>query len=93
MAYIPSLDTMLELAEKVPRLYNIIIQIWKHTPPRLQNVLLRRLNPSLILGALAVIIDPYSEKDDPKVLLGYHSYRSRQPWALLGGALKNGIRK
>ena len=81
---------MLEWAERISSLYKIIVWIWGRIPPRFQNPVLRLVNPSVILGALAVIIDPYSERTDQRVLLGWHPYRSRQgtPWALLGGAFK-----
>jgi len=90
VANVPSLDRLLEWAEGIAGLYKIVVKIWGYTPPRLQTAILRRVNPSVILGALAVIIDPYSERADPKVLLGWHPYRSRRgmAWALLGGALK-----
>jgi 8-oxo-dGTP pyrophosphatase MutT (NUDIX family) len=90
MSRVPSVDTLLEWAEGIFGLYKIIVKIWGRTPPRFQNAILRRVNPSVILGAIAVIIDPYSERTDHRVLLGWHPYRSRQgtPWALLAGALK-----
>lgn len=90
MPHVPSLDTLLEWVEGIAGLYKIVVKIWGRTPPRLQTTILRRVNPSVTLGALAVIIDPYSERADPKVLLGWHPYRSRRgmAWGLLGGALK-----
>jgi 8-oxo-dGTP pyrophosphatase MutT (NUDIX family) len=86
----PSLDLFLEWAEKHPIVLRLVVKLWGYLAPSLQSSVLRRVNPQVTHGALAVIIDPYSEKNDPKVLLGWHSYRASQkiPWALLGGALK-----
>ena len=95
MKLIPSASGLLEAAEKTKRLHDLIVWIWGYVPFRIQNRMLRLLNPRLSLGALAVIIDPYSHPTDPKVLLGWHPYKLRQgaPWALLGGALKAGHRE
>ena len=87
---IPGTDRLLEEAEARPDLYKYVVRIWNYVPARLKTSILRRANPKVALGAVAVIIDPYSQVDDPRVLLGKHAYHERDgtPWALLAGAVK-----
>ncbi|MCB2178433.1 NUDIX domain-containing protein [bacterium] len=86
----PSFENLFENIEKSYRIYKVVVWFWGLFPQKLKMNILRFFNPSVTLGALAVIIDPYSSPSDPCVLLGWHSYNEKQnmPWALLGGALK-----
>ena len=86
----PGTDRLLERAERRPGLYKYVVGMWNYVPARLKTSVLRRVNPKVALGAVAVIVDPYSDVDDQKVLLGHHTYHERDgtPWALLAGAVK-----
>ena len=76
--------------ERNERIYPTIVHISRFIPANMKRSLLKRINPTVALGCLAVIIDPYSHAADPRVLLGWHvAYeRDKTPWGLLGGSLK-----
>src|ERR1051326_8841721 len=63
----------------------ILLRIWRDVPfPNwLRHVFLRILNPSFIVGAMALIQD-----DAGRILVVEHTYRRRIPWGLPGGWLK-----
>lgn len=83
-------DKVLEAIERKSQVYRVLLAAWGYMPVRAKTILLRLVNPSLTLGAVAVIAHQSSSMDDPQVLLGFHTYhvRAGTPWALLGGALK-----
>lgn len=65
----------------------LLLAIWRRLErwPALQRFLLRRLNPTFLVGVVAVIID-----DQNRVLLFHHTYRTRWAWSLPGGWLRRG---
>jgi 8-oxo-dGTP pyrophosphatase MutT (NUDIX family) len=83
-------DRILETLESVPLLYRFIVRVWGTLPQNVKVRVLRVVNPSVTLGAVAVIVKDESDSGR-QVLLGFHTYHRRQgtPWALLGGALKS----
>src|SRR5918999_3989865 len=83
-----ALSDILDCIEKQPFLYKSLIRLITPIDPRLKAQLLRMLNPSFTVGALAVIVDPRSPPGDPVVLLGYHPYREKETWDLLDGTFK-----
>ena len=63
----------------------LLLRIWRDVPfpSWLRQVFLRILNPSFMVGAMALIQD-----ERGRVLLLEHTYRRRLPWGLPGGWLK-----
>jgi 8-oxo-dGTP diphosphatase len=63
----------------------VLLRIWRDVPfPRwLRQIFLRVLNPSFMIGAMALIQD-----EAGRVLVIEHTYRRRIPWGLPGGWLK-----
>lgn len=62
------------------------MRIWRDVPfpGWLRQVFLRILNPSFMVGAMALIQD-----DQGRVLVVEHTYRREVPWGLPGGWLKH----
>ena len=65
----------------------LLFRLWKFLGrwPWLQQILLRVLNPSFLVGVTAVLLD-----SDGKVVLFHHTYRRRFAWGLPGGFLRRG---
>jgi ADP-ribose pyrophosphatase YjhB (NUDIX family) len=63
----------------------ILLRIWRDVPfPNwLRQIFLRLLNPSVMVGAMALIQDV-----DGRILILEHTYRRELPWGLPGGWLK-----
>jgi ADP-ribose pyrophosphatase YjhB (NUDIX family) len=63
----------------------LLLRIWRDVPfpGWLRQVFLRVLNPSFMVGAMALIQD-----DSGHILLVEHTYRREVPWGLPGGWLK-----
>lgn len=63
----------------------VLLRIWRDVPfpAWLRGIFLRVLNPSFMVGAMALIRDA-----DGRVLVLEHSYRRDYPWGLPGGWLK-----
>ena len=68
------------------RLRPLLLRIWRDVPfPNwLRHVFLRILNPSFMVGAMALIQD-----EQGRILVLEHTYRRRLPWGLPGGWLKH----
>src|ERR671939_78358 len=64
----------------------VLLRIWRDVPfPNwLRQVFLRVLNPSFMVGAMALIQD-----DRGRILVLEHTYRRDVPWGLPGGWLKH----
>ena len=64
----------------------LLLRIWRDVPfPNwLRVVFLRILNPSFMVGAMALIQDA-----DGRILVLEHTYRRQVPWGLPGGWLKH----
>ena len=67
------------------RLHRLLLRLWRDVPfpSWLRQIFLRILNPSFMVGAMALIQD-----GDGCVLLLEHTYRREIPWGLPGGWLK-----
>jgi ADP-ribose pyrophosphatase YjhB (NUDIX family) len=63
----------------------ILLRLWRDVPfpSWLRQSFLRVLNPSFMVGAMALIQD-----NQGRVLVLEHTYRRRVPWGLPGGWLK-----
>jgi len=63
----------------------LLLRIWRDVPfPNwLRHIFLRVINPSYMVGAMALIQD-----DAGRVLVIEHTYRREVPWGLPGGWLK-----
>jgi 8-oxo-dGTP diphosphatase len=70
-----------------PRLRPILLWAWRDVPfpGWLRQVFLRILNPSFMVGAMALIRDA-----NGRLLVLEHTYRREVPWGLPGGWLKKG---
>ncbi|HET6315192.1 MAG TPA: NUDIX domain-containing protein, partial [Chloroflexota bacterium] len=68
------------------RVKPVLLSIWRDVPfpPWLRHVFLRILNPSFMVGAMALILD-----DQGRLLLLHHTYRRELPWGLPGGWLRH----
>src|SRR5215470_6566474 len=66
--------------------YRLLLRIWRDVPfpGWMRELFLRLINPSVMVGAMALIQD-----DQGRVLLVEHTYRRQVPWGLPGGWLKN----
>src|SRR5437764_15030413 len=64
----------------------VLLRVWRDVPfpGWLRQVFLRVLNPSFMVGAMALIQD-----DQGRILILEHTYRRRIPWGLPGGWLKH----
>lgn len=64
----------------------VLLRIWRDVPfpDWLRQIFLRVLNPSFMVGAMALIQD-----DDGRMLVVEHTYRREIPWGLPGGWLKH----
>jgi 8-oxo-dGTP pyrophosphatase MutT (NUDIX family) len=67
------------------RRMRVLLRIWRDVPfpAWLRSAFLRVLNPSVMVGAMALIQD-----DLGRVLILEHTYRREIPWGLPGGWLK-----
>jgi len=63
----------------------ILLRVWRDVPfpSWMRQVFLRVLNPSVMVGAMALIQD-----DAGRLLIVEHTYRREVPWGLPGGWLK-----
>jgi len=63
----------------------LLLRIWRDVPfpGWMRRVFLRVINPSFMVGAMALIRD-----DEGRVLVLEHTYRRDVPWGLPGGWLK-----
>src|SRR3954467_14202556 len=63
----------------------VLLRLWRDVPfPNwMRHLFLRLLNPSVMVGAMALIQD-----EDGRVLVLEHTYRREVPWGLPGGWLK-----
>jgi ADP-ribose pyrophosphatase YjhB (NUDIX family) len=68
------------------RLKPLLLRVWRDVPfpGWLREVFLRVLNPSFMVGAMALIQD-----DQGRILVLEHTYRRDVPWGLPGGWLKH----
>lgn len=68
------------------RLRPLLLRIWRDVPfpDWTRRLFLRILNPSFMVGAMALIQD-----EQGRVLLLEHTYRREVPWGLPGGWLKH----
>jgi 8-oxo-dGTP diphosphatase len=64
----------------------LLLRLWRDVPfPKwMRHVFLRILNPSFMVGAMALIQD-----DQGRILIVEHTYRRDVPWGLPGGWLKH----
>jgi 8-oxo-dGTP pyrophosphatase MutT (NUDIX family) len=64
---------------------SFLLRVWRDVPfpDWLRQVFLRILNPSFMIGAMALIRD-----DQGRLLILEHTYRPSLPWGLPGGWLK-----
>jgi 8-oxo-dGTP diphosphatase len=62
-----------------------LLRVWRDVPfpGWLRQVFLRVLNPSFMIGAMALIQD-----EQGRILILEHTYRPEMPWGLPGGWLK-----
>ncbi len=72
------------MIDRHPHLKRVLLRIWRDVPfpGWLRHRFLRVLNPSFMIGAMALIRD-----DQGRILLLEHTYRRRSPWGLPGGWL------
>src|SRR5579859_2315758 len=63
----------------------LLLRVWRDVPfpGWLRHLFLRILNPSFMVGAMALIQD-----DAGRILVVEHTYRRQIPWGLPGGWLK-----
>ncbi len=64
----------------------LLLRIWRDVPfpGWMRHLFLRVLNPSFMVGAMALIQD-----DQDRILVVEHTYRREVPWGLPGGWLKH----
>ena len=69
-----------------PRLKPILLRVWRDVPfpGWMREGFLRILNPSFMIGAMALIQD-----ERGRILVLEHTYRRELPWGLPGGWLKH----
>lgn len=65
---------------------SLLLSIWREVPfpSWMRRLFLRILNPSFMVGAMALIQD-----EQGRVLVLEHTYRRHTPWGMPGGWLKN----
>jgi 8-oxo-dGTP diphosphatase len=63
-----------------------LLRVWRDVPfpGWMRQIFLRALNPSVMVGAMALIQD-----EQGRLLLVEHTYRREVPWGLPGGWLKS----
>lgn len=68
-----------------PRWTPLLLRVWRDVPfpSWVRRLFLRILNPSFMVGAMALIQD-----DEGRILVLEHTYRRDVPWGLPGGWLK-----
>jgi ADP-ribose pyrophosphatase YjhB (NUDIX family) len=68
------------------RLKRLLLRVWRDVPfpAWLRRVFLRILNPSFMVGAMALI-----EDEQGRILVLEHTYRRAVPWGLPGGWLRH----
>src|SRR5919199_1106026 len=68
------------------RTRRVLLRIWRDVPfpGWMRQLFLRILNPSFMVGAMALIQD-----DLGRILVLEHTYRREVPWGLPGGWLKH----
>jgi ADP-ribose pyrophosphatase YjhB (NUDIX family) len=66
---------------------SLLLRAWKFLGrwPAFQQILLRLLYPSFLVGVVAVVFD-----DRGRALLFHHTYRRVRPWSLPGGWMGRG---
>ncbi len=64
----------------------VLLRVWRDVPfpGWMRHIFLRILNPSFMVGAMALIQD-----DAGRMLVVEHTYRRELPWGLPGGWLKH----
>jgi 8-oxo-dGTP diphosphatase len=64
----------------------LLLRIWRDVPfpGWMRGLFLRVLNPSFMVGAMALIMDA-----EGRILVVEHTYRREVPWGLPGGWLKH----
>jgi 8-oxo-dGTP diphosphatase len=64
----------------------VLLRVWRDVPfpGWMRQVFLRVINPSVMVGAMALIQD-----DAGRLLIVEHTYRREVPWGLPGGWLKH----
>jgi 8-oxo-dGTP diphosphatase len=69
-----------------PPLRPLLLRLWRDVPfpGWMRQVFLRILNPSFMVGAMALIQDEHG-----RILILEHTYRREVPWGLPGGWLKH----
>jgi 8-oxo-dGTP diphosphatase len=67
-------------------MHRLLLRIWRDVPfpGWMRHLFLRILNPSFMVGAMALIQDA-----DERILIVEHTYRREIPWGLPGGWLKH----
>jgi 8-oxo-dGTP diphosphatase len=73
------------MAYRPSRRRRLLLRIWRDVPfpGWLRSLFLRVINPSVMVGAMALIQD-----DTGRLLVVEHTYRREIPWGLPGGWLK-----
>jgi 8-oxo-dGTP diphosphatase len=66
--------------------HRLLLRLWRDVPfpGWMRQIFLRALNPSVMVGAMALIQD-----EQGRLLLVEHTYRREVPWGLPGGWLKS----
>src|SRR5947208_15535411 len=72
-----------------PPLRPLLLRLWRDVPfpGWMRQIFLRILNPSVMVGAMALIQDEHGH-----ILILEHTYRRRGPWSLPGGRLTHAER-
>ena len=67
------------------RARRVLLRVWRDVPfpDWMREIFLRLINPSVMIGAMALIQD-----EQGRVLVVEHTYRRQVPWGLPGGWLK-----
>src|SRR5207244_912126 len=78
------------VAHMAPSLRPLLLRLWRDVPfpGWMRHVFLRILNPSFMVGAMALIQD-----EQGRILILEHTYRRQVPWGLPGGWLKHAGRR
>jgi ADP-ribose pyrophosphatase YjhB (NUDIX family) len=77
--------TQSDVLRQRPTVKSLLLRAWRDVPfpGWLRHVFLRLLNPSFMIGAMALIQDEHG-----RILILEHTYRPEVPWGLPGGWLK-----
>ena len=80
-----SYSSIVAVTLMAPPLRPLLLRLWRDVPfpSWMRQVFLRILNPSFMVGAMALIQDEHG-----RILILEHTYRRRVPWGLPGGWLK-----